>query len=142
MPPVIIELFGNMVMLLSKLLKMVLNIWISFTNSTLPCISTSSPTLNGCNTKIITPEAKLLRLPCSAKPTAKPIAAITPTKEVVSMPTIPATVSNKKTFSPIPTMEPTNVFSSGLLIFDFSNEAMVARIILPIAHQPTINKVT
>ena len=67
---------------------MVLKIWISSTVPCAPPASITSPTLKGWNKINITPEAKLAKDPCKAKPTAKEAAPTTAIKEDVSTPNL------------------------------------------------------
>ncbi len=58
----------------------------------MPCAAIYSPTLKGFKSKISTPPAKLTKLPCKAKTTAKAVAPTTAIKEIVLIPTIEATL--------------------------------------------------
>ncbi len=64
-----------------------------------PCASMRSPILKGLNKMINAPPAKLLRAPCNAKPMAKPAAPIMAANDVVSIPSLEATVTMSKTFN-------------------------------------------
>jgi hypothetical protein len=58
-----------------------------------------SPTLNGLDSSISTPPAKLAKLPCNDKPIANVIAPNTATNEVISIPSVEAADKNSNTFS-------------------------------------------
>ena len=104
MVPLLIAPFASMMVLFSPVSRIVLKICTSSTTPFCPPASIKSPVLKGLNTSIKTPPAKLARDPCKARPTAKPMAPMMATKEVVSMPNIPATVMSNNTFKPTETM--------------------------------------
>lgn len=84
--------FGMKIDLLSTVLRMVLNIWISFTVPVNPCASMKSPTLYGFKSRISTPPAKFCNVPLSAIPIATPADANNAMKELVSIPSIEITI--------------------------------------------------
>ncbi len=59
-----------------------------------------SPVLKGRKTMIITPEAKLARVPCRAMPTAKPAAPSMATKLAVWMPNLARAAISTKAITP------------------------------------------
>ena len=75
-----------MIVLLSGVLMIVLNSWISLTVPVCPCASMKSPTWNGLNIRIITPPAKFCNVPLNAMPIARPADAKIATNDVVSIP--------------------------------------------------------
>ncbi len=66
----------------------VIKVVISLTVPEKPWACMKSPTLKGLSSKIITPPAKLERLPCRAMPMASPAAPRRAIKEVVLKPAV------------------------------------------------------
>ena len=94
--------------------------------------------MNGLNSSISTPPAKLDKLPCKAKPTAKDAAPNIAIKLVVAIPTIEDTVTRSKTFRKALTKLHRNRIkdiSTSLLISIFLNQ----RLIREINHHPITN---
>lgn len=96
-----------MIRLLSPLRSTVWKIRIESTVPATPCASIQSPTLNGRNSRISTPPAKLARLPCRARPMARPAAPMAATKLVVWMPIMEATLTTSRIFRTMLTRLPT-----------------------------------
>ncbi len=127
---------GTITVLLSGVFSTVLKIWMLSTVPETPCASMYSPARNGRRNRIRAPPAKLARLPCRARPTARPAAPSTAINDVVSIPTMPATLISSSTLSAMEASEPMNPCSVGstlrLLMTPF-----IAFIRRPISHQPT-----
>ncbi|MNL30112.1 hypothetical protein D3C87_1518280 [compost metagenome] len=87
-----------MMVLLSPVRNTVWKIWILSTVPATPWASIQSPMRNGRNSKISTPPAKFARLPCNARPMARPAAPMAATNEVVSTPIIDATLTISRIF--------------------------------------------
>jgi len=80
-------LFGITTRLFSSVRIMVLNICISLTIPFLPCASIISPTRKGRKSSSMIPPAKLVSVPCNARPIAKLAAPIIAMRDVVLTPT-------------------------------------------------------
>ena len=88
--------FGTTMATLSSELSVVVKMLIASTTAVTPAASMRSPFRNGRKTRSMTPAAKLAKVPCRAKPTARPAAARTAMMDAVWMPIIPkaATTTN------------------------------------------------
>ena len=75
--------FGTLINTLSKVSIIVVNKPISRTDPDMPAASIQSPILNGRKNTSIRPAATLDKVPCNAKPIAKPAAPSTAMIEVV-----------------------------------------------------------
>ncbi|MDT4890170.1 hypothetical protein FQZ97_1269740 [compost metagenome] len=84
---------------------------------------------------ISTPPAKFARLPCSARPMARPAAPITAIKEVVSTPTIEATLTSNSTLRTILARLPTKLCRARSTLRR-SSTAPTLRVSTLINHQP------
>ena len=100
LPPVIWPL-GTMMRLLSGVRMRVENTMISSTTPLVPPASTKSPVLKGWKNMSMTPLARLPSESCMAKPIARPLAASTAMKLLVSTPSLLMAEMKTMTIMPI-----------------------------------------
>jgi len=96
-----------------------------------------SPTLKGRNSTSSTPDAKLDRDPCSARPTARPAAPTTATKEVVLTPSLSTAASTTRVIIIMKVMLPKNLVTV-LSTFRLSRTFSRTRSIPFATHLPTM----
>ncbi|NIP78198.1 MAG: hypothetical protein GWM90_02935 [Gemmatimonadetes bacterium] len=91
---------GTTIRRLSGVSNWVVNRSISTTFPVTPATETTSPTLKGRKISSIAPAEKLPRVPCSARPMAKPAAARIAAKLATEIPNTLSTASPPRTSTP------------------------------------------
>lgn len=128
--------FGMIAVLLSRVVRVVLRIPISYTCPFTHWMSTRSHILYGLNRSIRTHPAKLDSDHCNAIPMANHAAHSKAINEVVCTPNIPATEIRSITLSPIETRLERNLLTV-TSILDVSNPLFTILVIHLIAQSPT-----